>query len=550
MAHVGRGTRYLPVRHAIGVDVSDVSVQLLELQSGPSRSLAIRSYHRQDLPGGLVRDGEILDQAALRRVLEETFQRASPQLPSTRAAIVALPESKVYLRAFEFPRTLTEEHVRRAIPFEAEGALPLTLDEVYYDIQFHRSRIDTHHVLFAAAPRRIVESYAALFTEAGFLPVAFEVESAALARSIVGARAEPVLVADIGGRASVISVIERELVHSAVTLSVAGNSLTEGIQRILRVSLEEAEQRKRRDGMTEQADARQREAVMSALAPLVQELRRTAQYHELHTGRAVGELLLAGGSAALPGLLEYLAAETRLVVRVGDPWSAHRIQLPPSIGGTDGAKLQAELAGALSTVVGLALRGVEREPALSGLNVLPPVLKAPHASWRTVLTAAVLAAATATTLLALAGTVATRALLRWFELREVSVQAAHVRAQLQSVRFSTAVATTQRVNDELARLSAFHSGTPHLAEMLAQLRSALPEGVAIQSLDVSVPVAVADPITASIGGTADRRETFLAFEQRLRSSPGVESVESPLSNLDAPAQVPFVLTLVLARSHP
>lgn len=540
--------RYLPVRRAIGVDISDVSVEMFELTTGPRGSLAASAWSHADVSPGAIRDGEILDAPELVRALRAAFGSARPRPFRTRYAIASLPESRVYLRAFEFPKTLAEDQARRAVVYEAEGVLPLTLDEVYTHALFHRSRAEAHHVLFAAAPRRIIDAYVKALRDAGLVPIAFDVESAALAQSIVGTRPEPVLVADIGGRATVISVVERGEVHSAVTAPVAGDAFTDRVARTLGTAPEEAEARKRAQGIAAAASADVRQALTDALAPLVVEMRRTAQYHELHTGRVIRELLLAGGSARMPGIAEHFAAETHLAVSVGDPWATRPIDFSAQFSDADREHLQ-NARGAFATVVGLALRGVQGDPAAAGINLLPPALKAPYLAWRRALTTALLGVLVAGATLSLATLVGLTALRRWADVRATAAAADSVRATLGSPRFTDATGTVARVNAEFATLREFQRRIPDVAGLLTRLRERLPPGIAVQEMELRIPSGTDAPITVKLAGRADRRETFLALAMQLRGLPGITQLDSPLANLSLREQATFTVTLTIARDR-
>lgn len=541
--------RYAPIRHAIGVDISDVSVEVLELSGGPKGRPRVRAWSHVELRQGTIQDGEILDSAELARALAAAFRTAKPQPFSTRKAVVSLPESRVYLRAFEFPKRLSHDQVRRAVSYEAESVLPLTLDEVYHDALFHQSRVDTHHILFAAAPRRIIDAYLAALHVGGLVLVAFDVESAALARSIVGFHAEPVLVADIGGRATVMSVVERAEVHSAVTLPVAGDLCTERIAQALAISPTDAESRKRRDGLRPNADPALRRSIADSFQPLVDELRRTAQYHEFHTGRTVRTLLLAGGSARLPGLVEHMAAETGLKVSIGDPWATPQVEFPDTLSSADRVTLEAT-RGAFATVVGLALRGIAREPAAAGINLLPEFIKMPYIQWRVALAASALAMGAALVTLTLAILLGLKISQYWVQASHIAPSAARVRTLIESPRYQAALQDTREISQELSTLRAFHDQVPDVSSIVSEIRRAIPSGITLQDLEVQGAPVKAAPVTVKLAGRADRRETFLAFESQLRALPTLRTLGSPLTNLNVREQTPFVVTLTFDPSNP
>lgn len=537
--------RYFPVRNAIGVDISDVSVELLELTRSAAGTLTVHAVSHAELPSGVVQNGEILDPQRLQTVLRETLAAAQPRPFRSRNAIVALPETRVFLRAFEFPHILTEDQITRAIPFEAEGALPLTLNEVSYDIQFHRSRTAMHHVLFAAAPKRTVDAYLETLTKVGLHAIALDVESAALARSIVGAREEPALVVDVGGRATVISVVEREMVHTTVTLPVAGDVFTEQTARALRLSPEDAERRKRQEGLLS-SDTQFRDALTETMAPIIQEIQRTLQYHEAHTGRAVRTLYLAGGSAQLPGIIEYLTQTTGTSVHVGDPWTTRAIHFPSTVPEPYRRRLT-EARGALATVVGLALRGVSTDAAAGGLNLLPHPTRETYTKWRTRLIVASLAILVATTTLTIGTIMMASASARWLQAQRTSGEAERVRADVLGERFLKGTEQTRRVNAELTSLKIFREETPDVAALLTALRATTPPGITLQRIDVKIPPGKTEDILVTIAGLADRRETYLTFGSRLRAFERLQKLDSPLSNLNLPEQAPFTVSLSLKR---
>jgi len=83
----------------------------------------------------------------------------------------------------------------------------------------------------------------------------------------------------------------------------------------------------------------------------------------------IEKIILAGGSAALPHLPEYLAENLEKPVAIGDPWVKINIDI---------LKKKEYFEKALevnpvfySTVIGSALRGLSKDPAKEGINLLP-----------------------------------------------------------------------------------------------------------------------------------------------------------------------------------
>lgn len=534
-----------PASRAFGLDISSTSVEGIELTWRRKTGYELRAYNRVLLPKGAIVDGEILQPDVLRSALKTLMEGVRPAKFS-RTAVVTLPEAKVYLHTFEFPAAMSEAQVHSAIPYEVEGVLPVKLQDMETTLLFHRSRDrTTQHVLFAAVPRRLAEEYQALLRSAGVEAVAFDTESASLARSLVGARDEPVLLADIGGRRTTLIVVERGVVHGAVNLPIGGDTITEAIARVIGGDAEAAEYTKETVGVGEGSSPPVRSATEEALRPVLQEMKQLLRSHEAHSGRAVKTIVLAGGSALLPGLDRWIAETTEREVQVGDPFAMPAIHFPLKLTDADVEWLQ---RGRLffASSVGLAMRGSRFDPSRAGLNLLPTAIRRRYILWRDNLAltlVSLLAAAVCTVLLALLGA---EVLHAQFAGKKIRIEVEPIRASLTGERFMTSIAEAAVVNREVDVVGSFSAQVVDVLPTLRRVRAALSQSVRLFDVSLEAPAGSPAALTVNLRGIAATREDFLAYERKVRSLEGVLSVDSPLENLDRPTTVPFSLVLKVA----
>ena len=116
-----------------------------------------------------------------------------------------------------------------------------------------------------------------------------------------------VAIADIGATRTQISVLIGGETCFSRDIGVGGSDMTQAIVRRLSVETEEAEQLKRNPG---ESEAEVLEALESVIDDLVGELSMSLDFVENHEGLSVGKILLAGGGAGTPGLLEAILAST------------------------------------------------------------------------------------------------------------------------------------------------------------------------------------------------------------------------------------------------
>ena len=534
-----------PVSGAFGLDISSTSVEGIELTWRRKTGYELRAYNRVLLSPGAIVDGEILQPDVLRSALKSLMRGVRPAKFS-RAAVVSLPEPKAYFHTFAFPASMYEDQVHAAMPYEVEGVLPVELKDMETDLLFHRSRDQvSQHVLFVAVPRRLSEEYASLLQSVGIEAVAFDTESASLARSLVGSRPEPVLLADIGGYRTTLIVVERGLVHGAVSIPTGGSTMTEAIARVTGKSPDAAEDMKQSLGVTPEALPHAREAIEEALRPVIQEMKQLLRSHETHTGRAVNAIVLAGGTALLPGLDRWISVAMEREVTVGDPFVMSGVRFPEQLKSADVEWLQrGRLFFAAS--VGLAMRGSRFDPSRQGLNLLPTALRRRNTLWRenlTVTTLSFLSATVCTLLLVVLGMDVLRA---QFAGKNVQAQTEPIRAALAGKRYASAIAEANAANAEVKAVDAFSAHIVDARKVLESLRSAIVPNVRLSTLDVEVPAGTPTAVNVNLQGVAATREDFLAFERSVRSLAGILSVESPLENLDRPTAVAFKLSLTLA----
>lgn len=546
---VESAVRVFPVRRAFGLDISDTSLEGVELSRDRRRRVFVTAYNRVLLPAGVVSNGDIARPDALQSALRELLAGARPA-PFSARAIVGLPESRAYLHTFEYPASLRERQIRESIQFEAQGVLPVTLSEMSTDVVFHRSRDGKKlHALFSAVPRELVGQYFTTLAAVGIEPVAIEPETAALARALVGVRPEPVLVVDVGALRTTLAVVERGTVHGAVNIVGGGEKFTDAIMGATQSSLSAARGLKMTVGMTADAPPAVQAVLRQELQPVVREITQVLRAHETKTTRAVRTIILAGGSALLPGLDRFLSDATGQTVTIGDPLGPGSVQLPRDLRTADSDWLR---TGRIffATSTGLALRGGQLDSPRRGLNLLPRELRRRYVLWRENLALSALAAAAIGVFMALLFLLGLATLDTAFTARRLHAETEPLRGLLAGERFAAAVAEAKGVNTDLETLAAFAALTGDPRPLLERLRAAVPASVRLTGVQLTFPPGAPTSVTISLRGIANTREHFLTLERNVRKLPGVRSVDSPLTNLDRPAAVPFVLGLSVALPAP
>ncbi len=301
---------------AFALDISDTDIQILEVKG--RKNGAVRAFSRTDLAEGVVKEGIILDQAKLAEAIRAAVDACRPNKPSTKKIVACLPDSKSVTHLFEFD-TVNEKNLRDTVQQLAAVTIPFKLEDMAWNFTVRSRSNERTSVMFAAAKKELVQTYEHTCTLAGLDLSILEPESLSLSRAVVDRiKLKPnelISVIDIGGRSTIIAFIGRLGMRLTVDSPIAGQALTEAIAAANKVDAATAEKIKREKGFS---DASTAEVMRAALKPLIEEFQRAKNHLLRHNDVALTRVFLAGGSSAMPGLVEelktLLGIETALAV--------------------------------------------------------------------------------------------------------------------------------------------------------------------------------------------------------------------------------------------
>lgn len=340
----------------IGLDISSSSVKLVELGQDKSGNLVLERCAIEPLERGWITDGNIekFDEVAeaVRRLIKKSGTK-------TKNVAMALPPSAVITKKIILPGGMSDQDLESQVEAEANQYIPFPLDEVSLDfcvIGPSASAVGEIDVLIAASRREKVQDIQGLAEASGLKPVILDVESyasrLATARLIANLPNNGVgtIVAlfEIGAMTTSMQVIRDDEVLYDRDQAFGGAQLTQLIVRQYGFSVEEAESKKRSGDLPDDYES-------SVLKPfvesMVQEIGRALQFFFTSTPHnKVDYVMLAGGSAGLPGLTAAVTQQTTFACSLVNPFEGMEVG--------KGVRLQKMTREATSylTSCGLALR--------------------------------------------------------------------------------------------------------------------------------------------------------------------------------------------------
>jgi type IV pilus assembly protein PilM len=305
--------------------------------------------------------GELRDPEALGAALKAFFARHKLPKKNVRLGIAS---NRIGVRIIEIIGVEEEKQLANAVQFRAQEALPIPLDEAVLDYRVLDESVDSEgqkvmRVLLVVTYRELIDRYVSACRKAGINLAGIDLEAFALLRAL-GAptdREGSALVAvAIGHDRSTFAVSDGRICEFTRVVEWGGSALNVALARAFDSTPSEVETMKREmslDGsatpeeLTPEQVSVALDAVRRQVQSFARELVSSLQFYQNQPGSlGIGEIVLTGGTAHLPGLAAELERLIGVHVRVGDPLA--RLKVGKKVAG-------AEQIGSLAVAIGLGI---------------------------------------------------------------------------------------------------------------------------------------------------------------------------------------------------
>jgi len=353
---VGLFTRKKPL--LLGMDISSTAVKLLELSEHNGR-FRVESYAVEPLPANAVVEKNIADVEAVGETIRRAVKRTSSR---TKMAAVAVAGSSVITKVIPMSASLSDEDLENQINLEADQYIPYPLDEVRLDFEVigpTENNPESVDVLLAACRSENVDMRVAALDIGGIESKIVDVEAYALENAFSllaeqmpnGGDNMTIAVVDVGATMTTLNVLhDRKIIYTREQV-FGGKQLTEEIMRRYGLSYEEAGMAKRQGGLPDNYIPEVLEPFKDNMA---QQVSRALQFFFSSSQyNNVDHIVLAGGSASIPGADELIEEHIGTSTSIANPFASMSLasRIKPQTLSND--------APAMMIACGLALRSFD-----------------------------------------------------------------------------------------------------------------------------------------------------------------------------------------------
>lgn len=355
----------------LGIDIGTSSIKIVELSKEGGR-FKLENYAIFQLGDvkpsnnpeqAITRTGQLTEEN-LSWALKETIKKSGIRV---RDVIASIPSISTFSTIISMPYLL-EEDITKSIPFEARKYIPLPPSEVVMDWSIVSVNNDSQKstapptsessvkqpsvdIFLVAVPKEETKRYQSIMKLSGLNLKALEIENAALIRSMVGNDLSPLAIINIGGRSTSIIVVEGGIERLSHNYEVGSFEVTNSIARALNISVNRAEELKKKFGLKDSPDNTIRSSMISSLDLIVFETKKTIHNYEDLKHSKISSVLVTGGLSNMANFVDYFSAKLGLSVLSGNPLS--RVIVKQEL-----TPLKSEMNSVLAVALGLAMREI------------------------------------------------------------------------------------------------------------------------------------------------------------------------------------------------
>ncbi len=308
-----------------GFDIGRSSLKIMQIDQS-KKTASVVGYGTITFDPKAIKDGVIIDPETIIKAAHRLISSEMVGSLTTTHAAVSLPNEHSFNRVITLPK-MDKKDLANAVKLEVDQSIPLPVDELYYDFSVTGMLDDDmQEIQIVACPKAIADSYLGVFEALGLTVALIESNISAVTRIVVHSEVHDVstLIVDVGSTACDISVYDGSTIRATGTIDCSSERITKNIAKSLGVSERQANSIKTRYGLEL---SKKQNQIITAVEPelnkLVNEIRKVMRYFsdKEKGGISIGQIIILGGGANLPGLSSYITDRTRIATRLCAPWN-------------------------------------------------------------------------------------------------------------------------------------------------------------------------------------------------------------------------------------
>ncbi len=303
-----------------GVYISDTSIKYVQINSNGFFD-KLGKFGVVDLPEGVVRNGEILNNEKIVDILKDLKNKE--KIEFTR---VGIDERNVFQYVLEIPIEKIN-NIKQIVEASVESRAGNSFKNFAVDYEIFEMSAKKIKVSVFVSKKEVVSNYVSLFEIAKIKVVSIEPVGNALARALVKNQGGQIIV-DIGRRKTDLQFVYKGKKVFSTEVFFGGDTMTNALVIKFGWSFSQAENKKIALGLGKTLENKDLfEVLLHSISILSEKINNTyvewlaENKEEIFPDFKLQNLVLSGGTANMLGLKDYLATTLKIPVEIANPWA-------------------------------------------------------------------------------------------------------------------------------------------------------------------------------------------------------------------------------------
>ncbi|HEY4496672.1 MAG TPA: pilus assembly protein PilM, partial [Candidatus Paceibacterota bacterium] len=200
----------------LGVDIGTISIKIAELEKGLKKPV-LKNYGTLEGSGHLDRINDAIQTSSLKMMDKDVIGLLELLMKQikvrSKKANVSIPSFSSFTTLLDIP-AMSPKEMTQAIYYQAKAFVPIPLQDVTIDWtvvgEYEDERgVKKQQIFLVSVPNEVIKRYQRIFGAVGLSLQALEIEGFSTARVLSRKEQGDVLIVDIGGRSTTISVASK-----------------------------------------------------------------------------------------------------------------------------------------------------------------------------------------------------------------------------------------------------------------------------------------------------------------------------------------------------
>lgn len=301
----------------VGIELSSRIIRAAEVINLNKKQPTVKKFFEREIPGGIVRDGEVLDSDLLAHELRLMWSEAKF---STKKVVIGVGGKRVLVRN-KIITEMTIENLDKSLEFIVGDELPVPVDESVIDFYPISENTEEHSIegLLIAGVKEVISNNLIALTKAKLDPIRVDLIPFGVTRAVIDdeKRERAVVILNVSEKSTHVTIIDNGIPKFVRFIPAGYDDIVEAVKKLTGFNFEQSAKTVETIGVGSQQNDPRAQNIVKVINEQVNSIYKsvsnTITYYQQEYGLSNEiSLSLLGPGARIPGFASSFSQALRL----------------------------------------------------------------------------------------------------------------------------------------------------------------------------------------------------------------------------------------------